>query len=275
MITAKEIMPKRDWAEEALQQLKAGQTARVRPRGHSMQGRIKDGELVVIEPCRVRELKEGDIVLARIQGRRYSHLVLHQVLGRAGFSYLIGNEKGRPDGWVHEDHIYGKVTGVVKDSEEATELYSSEKEDAEFYRLSIQFGLKTVQEAVVWCDSIIVAQDAPEIAIIEASLLGSKSKYWMLEALKQVPGQANPQSLKRRIFKEMYSVLLEDRKQATPISRMLWDIATEQIDFPSVDEPEMWGYYDDLYIALDSREGPEAIIDDMIRFLEKQSSDNS
>lgn len=105
-------MQKRLWAEEALRELQAGRAIAVRPRGHSMDGRVADGDSVTIESCAAGDLVAGDIVLARIQGRRYSHLVLHLVIAREENRFLIGNNRGRLDGWVTAEEVFGKVTGV-------------------------------------------------------------------------------------------------------------------------------------------------------------------
>ena len=67
-------MGDREWATVAFDALMRGDSVQVRPRGHSMQGRIDDGSLVTLEPCRPEELAIGDIVLARVRGWL---LVLH------------------------------------------------------------------------------------------------------------------------------------------------------------------------------------------------------
>ena len=56
-----------------------------------MFGRINDGDLVTLQPCQTEVLAPGDMALVRIQGRRYAHLVLHQVLEREPGRLLIGN----------------------------------------------------------------------------------------------------------------------------------------------------------------------------------------
>jgi hypothetical protein len=78
------------WQEEALKALEEGRTVQVRPRGHSMTGRIGDGDLVILKPCATEELIVGAIVLVRIQGKRFSHIVLHSILSVEGNRYHIG-----------------------------------------------------------------------------------------------------------------------------------------------------------------------------------------
>lgn len=113
-------MSKRAWAEEAREKLLLGQTVLVIPKGHSMQGRISDGDAVTIEPFCAQILAIGDIVLCRIQGRRTSFLVLHLVVERVADSFLIGNNRGRIDGWIASQNIFGKVVKVEPKSEIST-----------------------------------------------------------------------------------------------------------------------------------------------------------
>ena len=109
-------MSGREWATAAYEALSRGETIEVRPRGHSMSGRISDGDLVTLQPYQTGTVMPGDVVLVRIQGRRYAHLVLHQVLEREPGRLLIGNNLGGTDGWVPEQEVYGRVTHVDSSS---------------------------------------------------------------------------------------------------------------------------------------------------------------
>lgn len=105
-------MSGREWADVAFKALRRGETIEVRPRGHPMTGRISDGDRVTLQPCRAEDIAAGDMVLARIAGRRYTHLVLHQVLEREQGRLLIGNNLGGVDGWVTAQDVYGRVVAV-------------------------------------------------------------------------------------------------------------------------------------------------------------------
>ncbi len=105
-------MGKREWAQTALALLQKGKPAQVRPVGHSMRGIINNGDLVTLAPCEAQTIKAGDVVFARIQGRRYSHLVLHLVLECKDGRFLIGNNFGRIDGWITAQNIFGKVVDI-------------------------------------------------------------------------------------------------------------------------------------------------------------------
>jgi hypothetical protein len=98
------------WATEAIERLQNGLPAEVRPRGHSMTGLISDGDLVTLEALLSHELAPGDVVLVRVPGKRYSHVVLHMVIGVDAGKFLIGSHQDRVDGWVDRADIYGFAT---------------------------------------------------------------------------------------------------------------------------------------------------------------------
>ena len=83
-----------------------------------MAGRIGDGDLVTLSPVIAEELETGDIVLARVRGRRFFHLVLHLIHQRGENRFLIGSNHGRLDGWIGFDDIFGKVTAIEEQSSE-------------------------------------------------------------------------------------------------------------------------------------------------------------
>ena len=41
------------WAKFAIEKLKQGETVQIRPRGHSMKGKVNDGERVTVAPCKI------------------------------------------------------------------------------------------------------------------------------------------------------------------------------------------------------------------------------
>ena len=70
-----------------------------------MTGRINDGQLVTIEPFKSQVLAKDDIVLVRVKGRDFLHLIKDI----QGDRYLIGNNRGGINGWVGLSAIFGKV----------------------------------------------------------------------------------------------------------------------------------------------------------------------
>jgi hypothetical protein len=95
------------WATELIAKLQAGQTVQFRPRGHSMKGKIESGQLCTVVPA-ADELTVGDIVLCKVNGKQY----LHVIKAVQGARYQIGNNRGRINGWVSRNSIYGKCVRV-------------------------------------------------------------------------------------------------------------------------------------------------------------------
>jgi hypothetical protein len=97
------------WATAHIATLKAGQTVSFRPRGHSMTGKIESGQLCTVEPVPdVSVLEVGDIVLCKVNGNEYLHLVK----AIQGARFQIGNNRGYINGWVGSNAIYGRCIKV-------------------------------------------------------------------------------------------------------------------------------------------------------------------
>ena len=96
------------WAKFAIEKLKKGETVQIRPRGHSMKGKVNDGNVVTLSPCKAEQLCVGDIVLVPVKGNDYLHLIKAINQGR----FLIGNNRGGINGWVGRNCIYGIATRV-------------------------------------------------------------------------------------------------------------------------------------------------------------------
>jgi hypothetical protein len=98
------------WASGHIRNLQDGKTVTFRPRGNSMTGKIESGQLCTVEPVDTKTLKVDDIVLCRVKGKEYLHLVK----ATQGERFQIGNNKGRINGWVGSNAIFGKLTKVEK-----------------------------------------------------------------------------------------------------------------------------------------------------------------
>lgn len=96
------------WAKYAKEALREGKTVQIKPRGHSMKGKVNDGALVTLSPCNCEELIVGDIVLVRVKGNDYLHLIKAINQNR----FLIGNNIGGTNGWVGHNCIYGKAIKI-------------------------------------------------------------------------------------------------------------------------------------------------------------------
>lgn len=101
--------------------LKAGETCWVMGIGNSMTPILKSKQPVIIKPVTDEmELKKRDIVLSKVHGHYYLHLI-HGIKGN-GQEFLIGNNHGHMNGWVSRNNVFGKVVEILekdqkKDSE--------------------------------------------------------------------------------------------------------------------------------------------------------------
>jgi hypothetical protein len=97
------------WATNYIAQLQRGETVQFRPRGNSMAGKIESGQLCTVEPVGdPDELAVGDIVLCKVNGAQYLHLVK----ATQGPRFQIGNNRGRINGWITAKSIYGKCVRI-------------------------------------------------------------------------------------------------------------------------------------------------------------------
>lgn len=97
------------WAQHYIEKLKAGETVKFRPRGNSMVGKIKSGQLCTVVPVgEAQPVSVGDIVLCRVAGNDYLHLVKAAANGR----FQIGNNRGHINGWVGPSALFGVCTKV-------------------------------------------------------------------------------------------------------------------------------------------------------------------
>ena len=96
------------WAAQYIAKLKEGETVSFRPRGNSMSGKIESGQLCTVEPVASEALKVGDIVLCKVNGSEYLHLVK----AIQGPRFQIGNNRGRINGWVTSNSIFGRCVRI-------------------------------------------------------------------------------------------------------------------------------------------------------------------
>lgn len=96
------------WASGHIEILLAGETVSFRPRGNSMAGKIESGQLCTVAPIDPASLKVGDIVLCKVRGKEYLHLVkaIH------GQRFQIGNNRGHINGWISGTAIFGRCIRV-------------------------------------------------------------------------------------------------------------------------------------------------------------------
>lgn len=95
--------------KQAIETLLAGQNVSIRPKGNSMKGKINSGQLVTLAPIGEHdELLVGEIVLVKVHGNVYLHLIS----AINGTEYQIANNKGFINGWTNRTKIFGKVIRI-------------------------------------------------------------------------------------------------------------------------------------------------------------------
>lgn len=96
------------WADGHIARLAGGETVSFRPRGNSMVGKIDSGDLCTVVPLGDHVPAVGDIVLCRVKGAQYLHLVKAVRADR----FQIGNNRGGINGWIGRAQIYGLLVRV-------------------------------------------------------------------------------------------------------------------------------------------------------------------
>lgn len=95
------------WATKYIEILQAGEEVSFRPTGNSMTPKIKSKQLCTVSPD-ISDLQIDDIVLCKVKGNQYLHLIKAINRGR----YQIGNNHGHINGWININAIYGKLIKV-------------------------------------------------------------------------------------------------------------------------------------------------------------------
>jgi hypothetical protein len=91
----------------------AGATVQFKPTGNSMVPLIRSRQPVKVVPVDPGKIEVGDIVLAKVAGTVYLHLVSAIANGRV----QISNNRGRVNGWTSPERVYRlcvEVEGVAR-----------------------------------------------------------------------------------------------------------------------------------------------------------------
>lgn len=86
--------------------LRSGKPVEVHPKGNSMTPIIKSGQRIVITPTDQKNVKVGDVVLAKVKG----HYYVHKVTAIQGGMCQISNNHGHINGWTSQ--VFGRVTEI-------------------------------------------------------------------------------------------------------------------------------------------------------------------
>jgi hypothetical protein len=88
-----------------------GETVTLRPTGDSMVPLIHCRDEVIVAPVDPHLVEVGDIVLTRVAGSVYIHLV--KAIEPAKRRVQIGNNRGGINGWTGFDRVYGIAVSVA------------------------------------------------------------------------------------------------------------------------------------------------------------------
>ena len=92
--------------KDTVEHLQAGETCVVVGYGNSMVPKLMSGEAVVMEPVTESTiLKKNDIVLCKVKGHYYCHLIS----AIRGDTYQISNNHKHVNGWISKNNIYGRM----------------------------------------------------------------------------------------------------------------------------------------------------------------------
>ena len=95
------------WADRAIKTLSGGKDVVIKPHGNSMKPKVVPGATVTLTPISSSDVEVGDIVLCRVSGNVYLHLVKAKERDRL----LIGNNHGKINGRTKA--VYGKAVEIV------------------------------------------------------------------------------------------------------------------------------------------------------------------
>jgi hypothetical protein len=149
---------------------------------------------------------------------------------------------------------------------------ASDKEDAETLRLGLLTGFASIAEVVGWADTVIMRQPSPDPAIVNVALGGSRSLADMVALLSEIPGEADPIPVLKRLRGRFLSALERDQGEGARIARWLYQLAAHG-EIP--EEPFGWEPYgfDDMFEL--ARQGvygtSEIAVAELRRYLEQHS----
>jgi len=92
-----------------IKELLEGKKVVIRPKGNSMNPLIMSKQAVLVEPVKLKDCEIDDIVLCKVKGNVYLHLIRAKDKKRG---VQICNKKGRINGWTK--NVYGKVSVIFQ-----------------------------------------------------------------------------------------------------------------------------------------------------------------
>lgn len=97
--------------KQVAERVAQGETVTFRPTGNSMVPLIHSRDEVEVAPVDPSRVEVGDIVLCKVAGNVYIHLV--KAIEPAKRRVQIGNNRGGINGWTGFDRVYGIAVSVA------------------------------------------------------------------------------------------------------------------------------------------------------------------
>ena len=94
------------WATKYISELQNNKTISFKPHGNSMLPLIKSSQLCTLEPITDKELLIDDIVLCKVSGKQFLHIITPIEGNR------ISNNKCHQNCWCSKNNIFGKLIKV-------------------------------------------------------------------------------------------------------------------------------------------------------------------
>lgn len=102
-----------NWASHAILALGRGERCKVTPHGNSMRPRVESGATVTLVPfAAAEEPAVDDIVLVKVRGTIYLHLIKALRGGPGDRQFQIGNNRGGINGWITRRQVFGRLIAV-------------------------------------------------------------------------------------------------------------------------------------------------------------------
>ena len=73
---------------------------------------IESGQLITVSPVGEADIKRGDVVFCKVKGNYYVHLVSAVQNKMGGRRFQISNNRGKTNGWIGFQSVFGKVVRV-------------------------------------------------------------------------------------------------------------------------------------------------------------------
>jgi hypothetical protein len=147
------------------------------------------------------------------------------------------------------------------------------KDQAEFFALALESGLKTVPEVIAWADENITQLETPPHWLLELSLMGKAKGQDVIFALHDVAGLADKLLISRAFF----SLILENiRSGEMSVEQSCRFLYLSELQFSAMqsraiqdfDNRYDWSHDEDMMYS----QTPEEIDREFVAFLERQSN---